>query len=386
MQLVIVESPAKTRTIRGFLGPGWQVAASFGHVRDLPISGGLAVSFRDGQVQPQYAVLDRSRQRVAELTALAAGAERVLLATDPDREGEAIAWHVGEVLGRRDCQRVVFNAITKNAVTAAIAKPRALDQHLVDAQQARRVLDRVVGWLVSPTLRRLGNVDGQPARSAGRVQSVAVRLVAEREREIQAFTAVDHFVLWATLEKAGKKPSFSAKLIAWKGEPLGQRLVEAAVAERTVAWCTKQPWTVLRCDRRDAERQPPPPFTTASVQQAASVQLKLAPDATMAALQQLFEAGHITYHRTDSVNLAPEAIDSARADRRTLCARIFAGETRRAHHRCGERAGSARGHPPDPSRERTRRRRRAAPRALPSDLAALRGQPDGQRPRSAHHY
>ena len=155
----------------------------------------------------------------------------------------------------RPCRRVTFQSITKAAVTAAIAAPRAIDQHLVDAQQARRVLDRVVGWLVSPTLRRLG----KDAKSAGRVQSVAVRFVAEREREIQAFTVADYYTLIAHLERADTKPSFKAELVTWKGEPLKQRLVEREIAEKTVAWCRKQPWQVQACDRREQARNPPPP-------------------------------------------------------------------------------------------------------------------------------
>jgi DNA topoisomerase-1 len=309
MKLLIVESPNKTRKIREFLGRDYQVAASFGHVRDLPVSGDLAVRFADGRVTPTYVPLERSLRTIADLRRQADQAEEVLLATDPDREGEAIAWHLSEVLGARRYRRVVFHAITRAEVTKAVASPRDVDLHLVDAQQARRVLDRVVGWLVSPTLRRLG----KDAKSAGRVQSVALRLVAEREREIARFNAVDYFILGARLERPGTPPPFLARLVQWKGEPLGQRLTDAAIAEKTVAWCRKQRWQVLGCDRRDAQRHPPAPFTTATVQQAASVRLGLNPDATMKLLQTLFENGHITYHRTDSVALSPEAIAAARA-------------------------------------------------------------------------
>ncbi|MBI4423730.1 MAG: DNA topoisomerase I, partial [Elusimicrobia bacterium] len=174
---------------------------------------------------------------------------------------------------------------------------------------ARRVLDRVVGWVVSPTLRAAG----KQARSAGRVQSVALRLVAEREREIGKFKTVDYFVLSARLEKPGSPPPFTARLVAWKGAPLAQRLADPGVAEKAVAWCARQAWRVLACDRRDSVRHAPPPFTTATAQQAASVRLTLNPDATMKLLQELFEDGKITYHRTDSTALAPEAVESARA-------------------------------------------------------------------------
>ncbi len=308
MKLLIVESPNKTRKIREFLGREYRVAASFGHVRDLPMSGDLAVGFRDGLVLPHYLPLDRSRDAIADLKRQAEDAEEVLLATDPDREGEAIAWHLSQLLGERPYRRVVFHAITKAEVVKAVASPRLLDQHLVDAQQARRVLDRVVGWLVSPTLRALG----KDAKSAGRVQSVALRLVAEREREIGKFNAVDYFILTATVEKPGTPPPFVARLVTWKGEPLGQRLTDQAIAQKTVDWCRKQRWQVQSCDRRDQQRHPPPPFSTATVQQAASVRLGLNPDQTMKMLQSLFEGGHITYHRTDSVALSPEAISAAR--------------------------------------------------------------------------
>ncbi len=310
VKLVVVESPNKTKKIREFLGPEYRVAASFGHVRDLPVSGDLAVTFVDGKVIPRYQPLERSARAVDDLRRLAAQADEILLATDPDREGEAIAWHIAALLGDRPYRRVVFHAITRAEVLKAVANPRALDLHRVEAQQARRVLDRVVGWLVSPTLRRLG----KDARSAGRVQSVALRLVADREREIQRFDAKDYFLLVATLLRPGSPPPFAARLVQWKGQPLAQRLADRAVAGKTVDWCRKQAWTVLTCDRRDAARHAPPPFITATVQQAASVRLALSPDQTMKQLQELFEDGHITYHRTDSTALTPEAITAARAE------------------------------------------------------------------------
>ncbi|OGR95309.1 MAG: DNA topoisomerase I [Elusimicrobia bacterium RBG_16_66_12] len=309
MKLVIVESPNKVRKIREILGSNYRVAASFGHVRDLPAKGGLAVAFENGRITPAYEMLERSSRHVDELRTLVKAADEVILATDPDREGEAIAWHVSKLLGERKYSRVAFHAITKAAVQKAIGAPRELDQRLVDAQQARRVLDRVVGWLVSPTLRKIG----KEARSAGRVQSVALRLVAEREKDIKKHSVVDYLILSAKLEKDGSPPPFSAKLIAWKGRPLAQRLTDPAVAEKTVEWCKKQKWKVMSCDRRDSVRNAPPPFTTATVQQAASVRLGLNPDATMRLLQSLFEDGKITYHRTDSTALAPEALAEARA-------------------------------------------------------------------------
>lgn len=309
MKLVIVESPNKVRKIKDFLGSAYRVAASFGHVRDLPAAGGLSVEFADGKIKPVYATIERSARHVKELEELAKKAEEIILATDPDREGEAIAWHVSQLLGERKYSRVVFHAVTKAEVQKAMAKPRPIDQRLVDAQQARRVLDRVVGWVVSPTLRKVS----KDARSAGRVQSVALRLVAEREKEIGRHKTVDYFVLSAKLEKDGAPPPFAAKLITWKDHPLGQRLRDPALAEKTVAWARTVPWRVLTCDRRDSARNPPPPFTTATVQQAASVRLGFNPDATMKHLQALFEDGKITYHRTDSTALSPEGLAEARA-------------------------------------------------------------------------
>ncbi|MBI2385584.1 MAG: type I DNA topoisomerase [Elusimicrobia bacterium] len=309
MKLVIVESPNKVRKIKDFLGADYRVAASFGHVRDLPAAGGLSVEFVDGKIKPVYATIERSARHVRELEDLAKKADEVILATDPDREGEAIAWHVSQLLGERKYSRVVFHAVTKAEVQKAMAKPRPIDQRLVDAQQARRVLDRVVGWVVSPTLRKVS----KDARSAGRVQSVALRLVADREKEIGKHKTVDYFVLSARLEKDGSPPPFAAKLIAWKDHPLGQRLRDPALAEKTTAWAKTVPWRVLTCDRRDSARNPPPPFTTATVQQAASVRLGFNPDATMKHLQALFEDGKITYHRTDSTALSPEGLAEARA-------------------------------------------------------------------------
>ncbi len=308
MKLLIVESPNKIKKIRGFLGSGFQVAASFGHVRDLPAKGDLAVAFTDGKVLPTYATIERSTRAVSELAHLAQKADEVLLATDPDREGEAIAWHVSQLLGERAYKRVVFHAITESEVKKAMAAPRDMDMRLVNAQQARRVLDRVVGWLVSPTLRTVGKA----AKSAGRVQSVALRLVAEREKEIGRFKNIDYFILSAKLEKPGTPPPFEARLIEWQGKPLEQRLKNAAIAEKMVEWCKKQEFKTISCDRRESSRNAPPPFSTATVQQAASVRLGFNPEVTMKLLQHLFEEGNITYHRTDSTALAPEAIAEAR--------------------------------------------------------------------------
>ncbi|PCI32583.1 MAG: DNA topoisomerase I, partial [Elusimicrobia bacterium] len=308
MKLVIVESPNKVRKISAFLGSDYRVSASFGHVRDLPAKGDLAITFKEGKVIPTYVMIERSARSVSELKSLAAKADEILLAMDPDREGEAIAWHVSKLIGKHKYCRVVFHSITEKAVKKAVAAPRELAQGLVDAQQARRVLDRVVGWMVSPTLRQVS----KEAKSAGRVQSVALRLVARREQEINKHDNVKYFVLDAHLEKEKVKPSFTARLITWKGDPLGHRLRDEAVAKKTVEQLKTASWEVLACQRRDALRNPPAPFTTATIQQAASVQLKINPEQTMKLLQSLFEEGKITYHRTDSTALDPEAVAVAR--------------------------------------------------------------------------
>jgi DNA topoisomerase-1 len=319
MKLVIVESPAKCKKIEGYLGPGFRVMASYGHVRDLP-QDDLGIDFSNGRVLPRYIHSERGAQTVAKLQQEAQRAEAVILATDPDREGEAIAWHLAEAIGQRRYQRATFNAITQKAVLDAMASTRAIDMHLVNAQQARRMLDRIVGYLVSPTCARGSGM--KEARSAGRVQSVALRIVVAREREIQAFTPQTFQVPEAHLEAVGKKPTFKAELVEWKGEPLAYRLSDPGLAQRTVAWCRRQPWVVQRAQRQEVAQPPPPPFITSTLQQAASVELKLAPQATMKIAQQLYESGRITYMRTDSTHLSDEAVALAR----DYIARTFAQE------------------------------------------------------------
>ena len=309
MKLVVVESPNKVKKIRSFLGAGYKVGASFGHIRDLPDKGGLGVDFKDGHINANYVVTKKDMAK--QLQQMAKGADEVLIATDPDREGEAIGWHIVQLLGPRayTYRRVTFNQITKKAVQAAVANPGALDMNLVNAQQARRVFDRVVGWVVSPTLRK--GLANKEARSAGRVQSTALRLVAEREKTIQAFDQKDYFELEATLQ-GESPPPFVAHLFEWQGKKLEHRLQDKDQAQSLADACKPGPWSVQHVDRKQAKRHAPPPFTTSTAQQAASVTLKYAPEQCMKALQALFEAGHITYHRTDSVSLSPEAISAAR--------------------------------------------------------------------------
>jgi DNA topoisomerase-1 len=308
--LVLVESPAKCRKIESFLGPGYRVMASFGHIRDLPEKD-MGLSFAHERVVVNYQLSERGREVVERLRREARQSSAVILATDLDREGEAIAWHLCEVLGPGTYQRATFNAITKAAVVSAIQAPRALDLNLVNAQQARRLLDRVVGYAVSPTCAR--GAGRKEARSAGRVQSVALRLVVERELEIQAFKPVSYVVPVATIEVAGKPPAFKAYLVEWKGEALGQRLSDTAMGQKVVDWCQRQRWQVVRAEVQRVTQNPPPPFITSTLQQAASVQLKLSPQESMRLAQGLYEEGAITYMRTDSTMVQPEAVAMARS-------------------------------------------------------------------------
>ncbi|WP_448582975.1 type I DNA topoisomerase [Thermaurantiacus sp.] len=309
MDLVIVESPAKAKTIEGYLGPEYRVLASYGHVRDLVD--------KDGSVDPaqdfamRWDVADsRSKAQVAAIVAEARKASRVLLATDPDREGEAISWHLAELLAARKAVppggllRVTFNAITKDAVSRAIAAPRAIDQDLVDAYLARRALDYLVGFTLSPVLWR--KLPG--ARSAGRVQSVALRLVCEREAEIEAFVPREYW----TVE--GRFEAFFARLVGLDGARLGKfDLADAAAAEAARARVEGARFRVSAVEQKPGTRNPPPPFTTSTLQQEAARKLGLSAAETMRLAQRLYEAGHITYMRTDGVAMAPEAIAAARA-------------------------------------------------------------------------
>ncbi len=295
---MIVESPNKIRKIKGILGAGWEVAASVGHIRDLPVSSlGLAMP----GYQPEYELSERGADVVKRLRGQAAKAkDGVYLATDPDREGEAIAWHVSEALKLRKPLRVSFDAITPEVVRRAVASPRALDMDLVRAQEARRVLDRLVGYQVSPVLGRQAR---QRGLSAGRVQSPAVRLVVDREREIASFVEVRHF---------GAELLFDGWRAQWEPVlPKGEKYcLDEALAARAAS-C--RDCTVLASSNRITKQPPPPPFTTSTMLQAASVRLRWKPDVTAGVAQKLFEAGLITYHRTDSVNFSAEALKEVRA-------------------------------------------------------------------------
>ena len=294
--LVIVESPSKAKKIGAMLGAGYVVQASGGHIRDLP-TGNACNGYDDNTLQPIYELTDRGRESAKYLKAKFAKCNDVLLATDPDREGEAIAWHVAEVLGVKNRRRVKFHEITDTAILAAVNNPTALDDHLVKAQEARRIVDRMVGWLVSGPLSRSIN----ERASAGRVQSPSLGLVVEREREIQCFVKRQFF---------GAVVSFGGWSAQWvvPGEE-GQKCEDRGEAERAAA---ARSFSVREFLERDEFEAPPAPFDTAVMQQAASVALGFDPEKTMQLAQKLFqglEEGHgfITYHRTDDTNLSDDA-------------------------------------------------------------------------------
>jgi DNA topoisomerase-1 len=310
VKLVVVESPAKAKTIEKYLGPGYRVLASYGHVRDLPPKDG-SVDPDDGFAMRWEAYADKARQLKA-IADEAKKADTLILATDPDREGEAISWHVQEVLrGRRalpkDVERVTFNAITKSAVTEAMGRPRALDEDLIDAYRARRALDYLVGFTLSPVLWR--KLPG--AKSAGRVQSVALRLVVDREREIELFRAQEYWTVAALMEADGQE--FLARLVTLDGRRLGKfDLADEAAAAAAKAKVEAGRFTVSAVETKPLTRNPPPPFTTSTLQQEAARKLGFSAAHTMRVAQQLYEDGSITYMRTDGVQMAPEAISAAR--------------------------------------------------------------------------
>ena len=310
MKLVIVESPAKAKTIEKYLGGDYRVLASYGHVRDLPP--------KDGSVDPDAgfameweAYADKAKQLRA-ITDEAKKADALILATDPDREGEAISWHIKEVLkGRRalprEVERVTFNAITKTAVTAAMKAPRDLDGDLIDAYRARRALDYLVGFNLSPVLWR--KLPG--AKSAGRVQSVALRLVVDREREIEAFRAQEYWTVTAAMQAGGQ--AFDARLVEWKGKKLDKfDLGDEAAAHAARADVEAGRFRVASVETKPQARHPQPPFTTSTLQQEAARKLHFSASHTMRLAQQLYEDGLITYMRTDGVQMAGEAIAAAR--------------------------------------------------------------------------
>ena len=291
--LVIVESPAKAKTIEKYLGKEYIVRASVGHVRDLPKSNKTAIDIEGGFV-PHYEITPGKDKVVAELKELAEKADQVLLATDPDREGEAIAWHIASILGLKKAKRIVFHEITESAIKEAVTHPRPIDQHLREAQEARRVLDRLVGYDLSGIIWKKVRY----GLSAGRVQSPALRILMEREREIRAFVPE---TFWRISAKVESQKNVVFELLCSE-EPRDKTLVEHILAEGK-----SHVWKVLDLKESQASRSPRPPFTTSTLQQAASTRLGLSPSRTMQIAQKLYEAGFITYMRTDSTNLAAQA-------------------------------------------------------------------------------
>src|SRR5689334_5977463 len=298
--LLIVESPAKAKTIEKILGKDFEVKSCFGHIRDLEKEE-MGIDIKNGY-QPRYKIPDDKSKVVQELKSLARKSDEVWLATDEDREGEAISWHLCEVLGLdpSTTKRIVFHEITKPAIQQAVSSPRLLDMNLVNAQQARRVLDRIVGFELSPVLWRKMSMKNN--LSAGRVQSVAVRLIAEREREINAFVPQSSFKIEAAFtseDKAGRTISFKAE---------GSKFPNATSAEKFLKECIGANYTVRDIQVKPTKRSPSAPFTTSTLQQEASRKMGYGVSRTMLLAQKLYENGHITYMRTDSVNLSETAM------------------------------------------------------------------------------
>src|ERR1700722_6219671 len=301
--LLIVESPAKAKTIERILGDDFEVKSCYGHIRDLE-KDNMGIDIKN-HYQPTYIVPADKEKVVKELKGLAKKSGEVWLATDEDREGEAISWHLCEVLGLDPAttKRIVFHEITKPAIQAAVTKPRTVDMNLVNAQQARRILDRIVGFELSPVLWRKMSMKNN--LSAGRVQSVAVRIIAEREREINAFTATSNFrieALFTAKDVSGKAVTFSAE---------GKKYSSVDNAENFLKSCIGADYTVTDVQVKPGKKTPPAPFTTSTLQQEASRKLGYSVSRTMLVAQKLYESGKIPYMRTDSVSLSELAMDAA---------------------------------------------------------------------------
>ena len=320
MNIVIVESAAKAKTINKYLGADYKVIASYGHVRDLPAKDGSVLP--DNDFEMSWQVESDSQKVVNEIAKAVKGARRLILATDPDREGEAISWHLLKILEQKralngvSVERVAFNAVTKDAILTALAHPRVIDEPLVDAYLARRALDYLVGFTLSPVLWR--KLPG--ARSAGRVQSVALRLVVDRETEIEAFKTREYWTVEAILRTAANE-DFETRLVARSGKKLDKfDIPNEATAHAYRDAIRGQPFRVESIEAKEHKRHPAPPFTTSSLQQEASRKLGLSPRQTMQIAQRLYEGidiggetvGLITYMRTDGVQIVPEAIAQCR--------------------------------------------------------------------------
>ena len=321
--LVIVESPAKASTINKILGKGFSVSSSMGHIMDLPKSK-MGIDIENG-FAPEYIMIPGKKKIIDALKKEAAGADNIFLATDPDREGEAISWHLANLLGKKKkIYRIAFHEITKTAIEAAITKPGKIDKNMVDAQQARRVLDRLVGYSISPLLwRKVGR-----GLSAGRVQSVAVRLVVDRENEIRVFIPDEYWEIEAELKKKDVENSrFTAKLDKIDDKKIDLKNKEDSV--KLVAELEKEKFVVASVDRKEKKKYAQPPFTTSKLQQEAFYKLRFQAYKTMRVAQQLYEGlpignegnvGLITYMRTDAVRVSKESQDFARKyKRRAVC-------------------------------------------------------------------
>lgn len=303
--LVIVESPTKARTLQKFLGDKYKIEASMGHVRDLPKSE-LGVDV-EKDFEPKYIIPRDKKKKVNELKKMAKEADVLWLASDPDREGEAISWHLANVLdSSKPIKRVVFHEITESAIKEAFENPKEVDTKLVDAQQARRILDRLVGYKLSPLLWE----KIKKGLSAGRVQSVALRLIVEREKEVKAFKALEYWSIEAELE-AGKEAKFVVTLIEQNGKKL--EINNQAEAEEHTKNLEKAKFIISKITKKEVRRFPYPPFTTSTLQQAAANKLGMSAKKTMMLAQGLYEQGFITYMRTDSVNLSAQALSAVRA-------------------------------------------------------------------------
>lgn len=316
MNLVIVESPTKSKTLKKFLGKDFEIAASFGHMRDLPKSK-LGIDI-ENNFEPEYIIPVKSKKTVNSLKKLCKNSQEIILATDEDREGEAIAFHLKSALGLKDCKRIVFHEITKEAILEALKNPRKINMQLVDAQTARRVLDRLVGYKLSPLLWK------KVARglSAGRVQSVAVRLIVEREREIETFKPEEYWTIEALLQsretdakekrEIDAKNNFSAVLIEKDGEKIAKLGIKNnEQAEDILKDLKNAEFFVENIERKQTKKNPLPPFATSTLQQTAGYQLGFSSKKTMVLAQALYERGLITYHRTDSLNLSNQALSAA---------------------------------------------------------------------------
>lgn len=329
MDLIIVESPTKAKTISRFLDKKFRVESSFGHIRDLPKSE-MGIDIENG-FAPHYIIPTKAKKTVATLKAAAKKAETVILASDEDREGEAIAWHLTQALNLdpENAKRIVFHEITKEAILASLKKPRTIDKNLVDAQQARRVLDRLVGYELSPFLWK----KVAKGLSAGRVQSVATRLIVEREEEIKKFQVEEYWSLTADLSTGGKKKDeaqkFSADLYKIGGKAFDKLSLKQEKADQLVRALEKSEYQVIRNEKKQVSKNPGAPFTTATLQQSANRHLGFSAKQTMTVAQKLYEEGHITYMRTDALNLSPKFLNEAQVWLKTNLGKEYYLETPR---------------------------------------------------------